>query len=127
MVHVYQHRFPFDQVKYMEITGDNIVYVVEWFGDIDLPFEGDISGGTLKLSKHLFVKSSHGSLNILYDQKIIKDHYCEVEGIPRGSFGVELLGENGDILFHFNPRFDGKKSQTDPGIMKKEVVNFRSR
>ncbi|KHJ96050.1 galactoside-binding lectin [Oesophagostomum dentatum] len=85
MVHTYEHRFPFNRVEYLEVTGDNVVSMVEWFGAFDLPYEGDIPGGALKLN-----------------------HYCEVEGIPKGTFDVNLFGENGDILFHFKPRFIGR-------------------
>ncbi|KHJ96051.1 galactoside-binding lectin [Oesophagostomum dentatum] len=86
MVRMYRHRLPVDRVKHLEVR-DGTVYSVEWFSGIfNLPYEAGIPGGALRL-----------------------DHHCEVEGIPNGErFAVDLYGKDGNILFHFNPRFRGR-------------------
>jgi len=87
-IHEFKHRLPLDSINYLEITGDINLTGVHWGGRYyDVPFETGFTGGVLRAGQKIYLN-----------------------GIPKGKrFNIDLLGQNGDVLFHFNPRFDDKK------------------
>lgn len=86
--HVYKHRVPFSTVEYFQVKGDASLNGVHWGGKhYDLPWETGFANASLQAGQRVFIQV-----------------------IPTGDrFNVDLIARNGDILFHFNPRFGEKK------------------
>ncbi|VDK85890.1 unnamed protein product [Onchocerca ochengi] len=87
-LHVYKVRASIDSVEYLTVRGNVSLKGVHWGGRYyNLPFEMQFPEGHLSAEQRVY----------LY-------------GIPKGDrFAVNFVGENGDILFHFNPRLKEKK------------------
>lgn len=87
-VHVYKTRVNISAVEYFAVRGNVQLKGVHWGGRYySLPFE------TRFLNGHL-----------------IAEERVYIYGIPKGdSFEINFVARNGDILFHFNPRFKEKK------------------
>ncbi|KAL3989685.1 Galactoside-binding lectin family protein [Acanthocheilonema viteae] len=87
-LHTYKTRINTDSVDYLAIRGNVSLKGVHWGGQYyTLPFETQFPGGCLNAEERIY----------LY-------------GIPKGErFEVNFIAKNGDILFHFNPRFKEKK------------------
>nr|CDJ84613.1 Galectin domain containing protein [Haemonchus contortus] len=101
-VHEYKHRMPFDQIEYLQIKGDCTLNGVHWGGRFyKVPWESAFPDGHLKAGQKI----------VLY-------------GIPKGErWNLDLLGRDGDILFHFNPRFKDKqivRNSYKSGVWAKE-------
>ncbi|VDM97197.1 unnamed protein product [Thelazia callipaeda] len=86
-LHVYKAHVNIN-AEYLAVRGDVSLHAVQWGGQFyHLPFETYFEHGSLK---------SGGQLKIT--------------GIPKGDrFEVNFLSNQGDILFHFNPRFSEKQ------------------
>ncbi|KAE9551370.1 hypothetical protein FO519_005424 [Halicephalobus sp. NKZ332] len=84
-IHEYTYRIPLNTIDFLNINGDITLSGVHWGGRyFKLPFNTQFPAGHL----------NPGDRILLY-------------GMPTGKqFQVNLLGQNGDILFHFNPRFN---------------------
>uniref|UniRef100_A0A915PU77 Galectin n=1 Tax=Setaria digitata TaxID=48799 RepID=A0A915PU77_9BILA len=87
-LHTYKTRVSVDSVEYLTVRGNVSLKGVHWGGRYyKLPFETQFSSGHLTAGERVY----------LY-------------GIPKGErFEINFLAQNGDILFHFNPRFKEKK------------------
>ncbi|VDK54107.1 unnamed protein product [Anisakis simplex] len=87
-VREYKMRLPLSSIEYFTVTGDVRLKGVHWGGRYyTLPFETQFPGGHLKSGERVFVY-----------------------GEPKGEhFAINFIARNGDILFHFNPRFKEKK------------------
>jgi len=86
-IHEFNFRLPLESINYLEINGNVTLTGVHWGGRyFNLPYEAGFPGGALRPGQRIYIN-----------------------GVPQGKrFNVDLLGQNGDILFHFNPRFDEK-------------------
>uniref|UniRef100_A0A915PE95 Galectin n=1 Tax=Setaria digitata TaxID=48799 RepID=A0A915PE95_9BILA len=88
-VKVYVYRVPLQWITFVSINGDAHIGHVQWGGKYyPVPYESGIVEGGLLPGKTL----------------------C-ITGMPekRGKrFNINLLKQNGDIVLHFNPRFDEK-------------------
>jgi len=84
-LHEYKYRIPLTNIDFLNINGDITLSGVHWGGRyFKLPFSTQFPAGHL----------NPGDRILIY-------------GMPNGkSFSVNFLGRNGDILFHFNPRFN---------------------
>lgn len=84
----YKYRFPLNAIEYFVVRGDVKLKGVHWGGRYyTLPFETQFNDGHLASGQRVYVY-----------------------GIPKGErFNVDFVARNGDILFHFNPRFKEKK------------------
>ncbi|CAG9538236.1 unnamed protein product [Cercopithifilaria johnstoni] len=87
-LHFYKTRINVDSVEYLTIRGNVFLSGVRCGGRYyTLPFETQFPGGHLNDEGRVY----------LY-------------GIPKGErFEVDFIARNGDILFHFNPRFMERK------------------
>ncbi|VDK41880.1 unnamed protein product [Gongylonema pulchrum] len=101
-IHVYKTRVNIAAVEYFAVRKDVQLKGVHWGGRYyNLPFETQFPGGYLRAEERVYVY-----------------------GIPKGDrFEINFLAQNGDILFHFNPRFKEKKNCTSSG---RESVNRES-
>ncbi|KAF7639365.1 Galectin [Meloidogyne graminicola] len=79
----FKHRYSFRKINHMQIIGDITLSTVHWGGRyFEMPFQSTFHGDSLKSGQRVFVYS-----------------------IAKGDFSVNFVGENGDMLFHLNPRF----------------------
>ncbi|MFH4973884.1 hypothetical protein AB6A40_000593, partial [Gnathostoma spinigerum] len=86
-VHDYKYRLPLDSIRFLEVQGDCTLSGVHWGGQyFQLPFECGFPKGNFASGERLYLS-----------------------GTPKDNFSFNLLSRNGDILFHFNPRFNEKK------------------
>lgn len=87
-VHTYKTRVDVESVEYFAVRGDVTLKGVHWGGRYySLPFETMFPHGHLKAEERVYVYA-----------------------IPKGErFEIDFLARNGDMLFHFNPRFKEKK------------------
>ncbi|VIO88441.1 Galactoside-binding lectin family protein [Brugia malayi] len=87
-LHIYKARINVSSVEYLTIRGNISLKGVHWGGRYyTLPFETQFPGGHLKADERIYVY-----------------------GIPKGErFEIDFVSRNGDILFHFNPRFKEKQ------------------
>lgn len=85
----YDHRAPLSGIDHFEVKGDCELQHVHWGGRYyPIPFESGIMGG------------------------LLPDRRLTVYGIVNknpNSFSINLKKVNGDIAFHFNPRFSHKE------------------
>ncbi|PAV76784.1 hypothetical protein WR25_25925 [Diploscapter pachys] len=86
-VHEYKHRAPFQSMEYSQIKGDITLTEVQWGGQLySLPWETGF-----------------------YDNHLGTGQRIRLYGVPKGDRWIlNLIARNGDILFHFNPRFREK-------------------
>ncbi|VDM53585.1 unnamed protein product, partial [Angiostrongylus costaricensis] len=86
-LHEYKHRLPYEKIDYLQIKGDCTLSSVHWGGRFyEIPWETAFPDGHLKAGQRI-----------------------TIYGIPKGErWNLDLLGRNGDVLFHFNPRFKEK-------------------
>ncbi|KAK6104882.1 32 kDa beta-galactoside-binding lectin [Brugia pahangi] len=88
-VKLFDYRVPLQWITYVSIDGDAIIGQVQWGGKYyPVPYESGIVNGGLSPGKSLYIT-----------------------GIPdkrSKRFNINLLKQNGDIILHFNPRFDEK-------------------
>jgi len=83
----FKHREAVTAVDHLQVMGDVTLKGVHWGGRyFDNPFQTHFHNGSLKTGQRVYVY-----------------------GVPKGDFSVNFLGGNGDILFHFNPRFSEKQ------------------
>ncbi|VDM15390.1 unnamed protein product, partial [Wuchereria bancrofti] len=88
-VKIFDYRVPLQWITYVSIDGDATIDQVQWGGKYyPVPYESGIVNGGLSPGKSLYIT-----------------------GIPEKRskrFNINLLKQNGDIVLHFNPRFDEK-------------------
>jgi len=84
----FKSRQPLSSIQFFTIKGEVTLKGVHWGGRYyNLPHEQGFEGGHLRSGARVFIY-----------------------GIPTGDrFEIDLLGRNGDILFHYNPRMGEKK------------------
>uniref|UniRef100_A0A1I7VHX0 Galectin n=1 Tax=Loa loa TaxID=7209 RepID=A0A1I7VHX0_LOALO len=88
-VKMFDYRVPLQWVTYVSIDGDTLIDHVQWGGKYyPVPYESGIVNGGLLPGKSLFITG-------MPDKRSKR-------------FNVNLLRQNGDIILHFNPRFDEK-------------------
>ncbi|CAD5216407.1 unnamed protein product [Bursaphelenchus xylophilus] len=84
----YEHRLPLSSISHFSVDGDLYLHTVSWGGKYyPVPYESGIASG-FPVGKKLVI-------------------YGTPEKKAR-RFNINLLRKNGDIAFHFNPRFDEK-------------------
>ncbi|VDM43141.1 unnamed protein product [Toxocara canis] len=87
-IHEFKFRLPYSSIEYFVVRGDVKLKGVHWGGRYyTLPFETQFEDGHLASGQRVYVY-----------------------GTPKGErFNIDFIARNGDILFHFNPRFKEKK------------------
>ncbi|CAJ0580618.1 unnamed protein product, partial [Mesorhabditis spiculigera] len=87
-VHDYKHRVPFTMSEYFQVKGDCTLTHVNWGGRVyTLPWETGFAN----------------QASMPAGQKI------NLYAVPKGDrWNLDFIARNGDILFHWNPRFNEK-------------------
>lgn len=82
----FAHRQSVSTVDHLQVKGDVMLSGVHWGGQyFSVPFDTRFHADSLRSGQRVYVY-----------------------GVPKGDFSVNFVGENGDMLFHFNPRFSEK-------------------
>jgi hypothetical protein len=85
-IHEFKFRAQLDTIDYLNIDGDISLSGVHWGGRyFELPLTTNFPSGHIASGDRILVYAT-----------------------PKGNFAINLLGQNGDVLFHFNPRFSEK-------------------
>uniref|UniRef100_A0A1I7YCJ9 Galectin n=3 Tax=Steinernema glaseri TaxID=37863 RepID=A0A1I7YCJ9_9BILA len=84
----FEIRVPLSNINHMQVEGDISLNGVHWGGRYyKLPFETRFEGGHLRDGQRVYIY-----------------------GIPKGDrFNIDFVAQNGDVLFHFNPRLKEKQ------------------
>ncbi|CAJ0941202.1 unnamed protein product, partial [Mesorhabditis belari] len=83
-IHEYKNRAPFTMTEYFQVKGDCTLSEVHWGGRVyNLPWEtGFANGASMPAGQRIHLYA-----------------------IPKGDWKLDFIARNGDLLFHWNPRF----------------------
>uniref|UniRef100_A0A914Y4V6 Galectin n=1 Tax=Panagrolaimus superbus TaxID=310955 RepID=A0A914Y4V6_9BILA len=85
-IHEFKFRAQLETIDYLNIDGDIALSGVHWGGRyFQIPFTTSFPDGHIRAGDRILVYAT-----------------------PKGNFAINLLGKNGDVLFHLNPRFSEK-------------------
>lgn len=85
-IHEFKYRADLHTIDYLNIDGDISLTGVHWGGRyFQIPFTTSFPNGHIRAGDRILCYAT-----------------------PKGNFAINLLGQNGDVLFHFNPRFSEK-------------------